>query len=297
MADLGFALDLSHVQTDGIATWYFKSGDDTGHYSFGELRDAKLTARTLFDLDSYRRQRPFAIQIEASAKVMNTHKTTVLELLGSLGTESMDQIITAQNEQTYKGTLGLTWRFVCEGGMARSRYLEIFADGIIMIDHASYEDWTTLLATPSPGNPDAGDLFYTWSAAAGTGRTPAAFRSVAMEVTGNGETVGSIRNERLVVTGVGSQDGLGMSTVHKLQIELEFEMRQTSAEIDLLESVAGDAGPGYLITLADGALVGFTTQAGFHFEHVLPTDANDIAYIKVVGGGMILPSAWAALIT
>jgi hypothetical protein len=110
MATVGFNLDMSHIKPDGIATWKFKSNDDTGHYSFGDLRDAKIAVRTLFDLDSYQRQRPFGIQVDASAKTLNTDKATVLEKLGLLGTESMNQIITAVNGRNYSGTLGFHWR-------------------------------------------------------------------------------------------------------------------------------------------------------------------------------------------
>jgi hypothetical protein len=297
MATVGFNLDMSHIKPDGIATWKFKSNDDTGHYSFGDLRDAKIAVRTLFDLDSYQRQRPFGIQVDASAKTLNTDKATVLEKLGLLGTESMNQIITAVNGRNYSGTLGFHWRFVCEGGMAKSRYLEIFADGLLMIAHASYEDLATLLtASPAPGTPAGGDLFTGWGGAT-TARVPAAFKSVSIEVAGDAEPIGSIKNERLIITGVSSQDNYGMSTVQKMTIECEFEMRQTSTELELMTNAAGDSGPGYTIVLADGASIALTTQLGFHFEHELATDTRGDAIIKVSGGGMIMPADWAALIT
>lgn len=297
MATVGFNLDMSHIKPDGIATWKFKSGDDAGHYSFGDLRDAKIAVKTLTELDSYQRQRPFAIQVDASAKTLNTDKATVLEKLGLLGTESMNQIITAINGRNYSGTLGMHWRFVCEGGMSKSRYLEVFADGILMLAHASYEDLATLLtASPTPGTPTGTDLFTAWGGATAA-RVPAGFKSVSMEVSGDSEPIGSIKNERLIITGVSSKDNFEMSSVQKLMIECEFEMRQSSTELELMSTVAEDAGPGYAITLADGAAVALTTQLGFHFEHELATDMKGDAIIKVSGGGMILPSAWAALIS
>lgn len=297
MATIGLGVDLSRIKPGGIASWKFKSGDDTGHYSFGPMRDAKVQAKTLFDVDPYGRQRPFALQVDASGKTLNTSKTTVLEKIGLLGTESMNQIITSVHSQKFSGTLGMHWRFVCEGGMARSRYLEVFADGQLLIDHASYEDLATLLAaSPTEGTPAGTDLFDGWNADT-VSRVPAAFKSVAMEVSGDSEDVGSIRNERLIVTGVSSPDNYGRSSVQKIRIEVEFDMRQVSSELALMSTIAGDAGPGYTITLADGAVLALPTQAGFHFEHDVMPSMDDEAFIKVTGSGLILPSAWAGLIS
>ena len=297
MASFGFSSAPSHILPDGIATWKFKSGDDVGHYSFGELRDAKINPRSLFDKDSYGRERAYGIQVDASAKVLNTHKTTVLELLGSLGTESTHHIITAINTQDYYGTFGLTWRLVCEGELA-SRYLEVFADGMLLMDHASYEDWATFLpASPTPGTPNSGDLFYTRDSGAGTGRVPAAFYSVALNVAGDSEDVGKVQDTRLIVTGMGTKDQYGRSIVTRIGILCEFTMQQTSTELALMASAAADAQVGYTITLADGAVLALPTQLGFHFDHQLATDSTGIALIKVTGSGMILPSAWAGLIT
>lgn len=299
MAALGFTNNPLHILPDGIATWYVKCGGDTGHYSLGLLNNARINPKALYDLDSYRRQRPFAIQVDASARMLNTHKTTVLELLWYLGLSSTNHIITARNGVTYKGTLGTHWRFVCEEGMSRSRYVEIFADGILLQDHASYEDWTTFLASPTPGTPDAGDSLYTWDASDITGRIPAGFKSVSWTGSGETEDVGKIRKTKLIVTGEGTQDGYGMSTVHQVHIDLEFEMMQGghATELGIIDDAAIDAAPGFTVTLADGAVITLSTQTGMTWEHILATDSTDLGVIKVSAAGSISPAAWPGIIT
>lgn len=298
MAALGFTNNPLHILGDGIATWQVKCGDDTGHYSLGLLRDAKISAKALFDLDSYRRQRPFAIQIDASAKMLNTHKTSVLELLWYLGLSSTNHIITARNGVTYKGTLGTHWRFVCEEGASRSRYVEVFADGIILQDHASYEDWTTVLAAPSAGTPAPADSIYAWDATPAAGFVPAGFRSVSWTGSGETENMGRLRKTKLIVTGEGFQDDLGMSTVHQVHVDLEFEMMQGgySTELGIIDDAAVDSAPGFTVTLMDGAVVTLTTQTGMTWEHALVTDSSDIGWIKVSASGAISPASWPGLI-
>lgn len=296
MAAVGFALDYSHIKRDGIATWQFKHGGDTGHYSFGKLRDGKLSLVPLIETDSYQRQKQHGIKIDASAKVMNTHKSKVIELIGSLGTLSTNQIITAGNGATYNADLGLRWRFVCEGGMEKQRYLEIFADGMIWIDHASYPDLATLLTTPSAGTAATGDVFYTWSADDPTGYVGASAKLVYISLDGTTETVGSIRNFRLIVEGQATPDDYGISTVHTVNIQTEFEMRQTSAELAFMESSDHADNVDYAITLADGAVLALSSF-GFQFEHGLLTDTKDIAFIKVTGGASIAPATFASLWT
>ena len=296
MATIGFATDLSNIKRDGIATWKFKHGTDIGHYSFGKLRDGKISILPLIETDSYQRQNQHGIRIEASAKAMNTHKSKIIELAGALGTLGTHQIITAQNGVTYTGDLGLRWRFVCEGGMEKQRYIEIFADGYLWVDHASYADLTTLLATPSAGTANATDVFYTWDPTDPAGYIGAAAKEIKLNLAGEAEDVGSIRKFRLIIEGQANVDDYGISVVDTVNIQTDFEMRQTTDELAFME-VAVKNVYGYTITLADGAILALPSQLGFQFEHSLLTDTKDIAFIKVTGGGSITPSAFATLWT
>lgn len=297
MAEIGYALNHANIKPGGIASWQIKMGTDIGHYSFGPLSDAKVNVKTMFDPDSYGRQKPYGLDVNATAKTFNTSKTTVLELLGKLGVTYANQIITAVNGQKFSGQLGFSWRLVCEGGMAKRRYLELFADGQLLIDHATYDDLGVLLAaSPTVGAPAGGDSLNGWDATTAS-RAPAAFKSVTIAVDGDSEDVGSIRNERLIVTGVGSKDNYGRSTVQKIQVEVEFDMRQTSAELALMVAPSVDTGFAYAITLADGAILTLSTDLGFHFEYDSLGSINDEAFIKVTGGGFVLPTAWAGIVS
>ena len=297
MATIGFGLDYTHIKPGGIKSWKIKSGTDVGHYSLGPLSDAKVNVKTLFDPDSYMRQRPFGVEVLATGKNFNTSKSTVLEHLGKLGITSINHIIESINGQKYSGQLGFYWRLVCEGGMAKRRYLEVFADGRILIDHATYDDLGVLLAAaPSEGAPTGGDALTGWDATAAS-IVPAAFKGVAINVSGSSEDVGSIKNEKLIVSGVSSQDNYGRSTVQKIQVDCEFEMRQTSLELAYMTNAAQADTIGYSITLADGAVIALPSSLGFHFEHDTQPSMNDDVFIKVTGGGMVLPSAWAGIVS
>jgi len=297
MGAIGFGTDLSHLQRDGIATWKFKHSTDTGHYSFGKLRDGKISLLPLLETDSYQRQKQHGLQVDAYAKVMNTPKTTVVELMPLLGTAVTNHIITLQNGKTVEGNLGLHWRLVCEGGFEKQRYLEVWADGMVHIDHASYEDLTTLLATPSAGTPDARDAMYTWSAADAAGYVPAAAYQIQMALDGTLETVGSVRKFKLYIEGQADKDDYGVSTVHTINIQTEFELRQTSAELALMAHADDNDTTGWSITLADGAVLALPTQLGFQFQYDVLTDTKDLAVLKIAGGGSISPSDFAALWT
>lgn len=298
MAALGFTSNPLHILPDGIATWKIKSGDDVGHYDLGLLSNARVNPQALFDLDSYRRQRVFAIQVDASARMLNTHKTSVLEKLGLLGVESMNQIITARNAAVYAGTLGFHWRFVCEEDMSRSRYIEVFADGILIPDHASYEDWTDFITSPVAGTPDAGDYLYGLDATNIAGRVPAGFVSVSWTGSGETENMGELRKTKLIVTGEGRQNGYGRSFVNQIHVDLEFEMMQGghATELGIIDDAVTDAAPGFIVTLADGAVLTLSTTLGMTFEHLNVTDSTDIGAIKVSAGGSIAPGSWAGLI-
>lgn len=294
---IGFGTDLSHLQRDGIATWKFKHGTDTGHYSFGKLRDGKVSLEPLTEITSYQMQKQHGIRINASAKVMNTPKTTVVELMPNLGTAATNHIITLQNAKTFEGDWGLRWRFVCEGGYEKQRYIEIFADGMIHVDHASYEDLGTILSTPSAGTPDAGDTFYTWSAEDAAGYVAAAAKQIQISLDGNLETVGSVRKFTLYIEGQADQDDYGVSTVHTINIQTAFELRQTSAELAFMANAVKNNVIGWSITLADGAVLALPTQIGFEFQYNAQTDTKDLAVLRIAGGGSISPSDFAALWT
>ncbi len=297
MAEIGFDLAYANIKPGGLASWQIKMGADIGHYSFGVLSDAKIIVKTLADNDGYGRQKPYALDVNASAKTFNTSKANVLEHLGKLGVTYANQILTAINGQKFSGQLGFNWRLVCEGGMAKRRYLELFADGQLLIDHATYDDLAVLLAAnPTAGTPTGTDSLTGWDATSAS-RVPAAFKGVSIAVDGDSEDVGSIRNERLIVTGVGSKDNYGRSTVNKILVECEFEMRQTSAELALMSAPAADSGFAYAITLADGAILTLSTDLGFHFEYDSMGDIKEDAFIKVTGSGYVLPSAWAGIVS
>lgn len=297
MAAVGFALDTSNIQRDGIASWKFKTRSDIGHYPIGRVRDGKIAITPLTEITSYQQQKQHGMRIDASAKIMNTHKSKVIELLPTLGVFPVNHIITAQNGTTYTGDFGCHWRFVCEGGMEKQRYVEIFADGMLWIDHASYADLGTVLASPSAGTANSADYFYTWDPTDPTGYIGAACKTVQMSLNGTLEDVGTVRKFRLIIEGVGDQDDYGLTNVHTINILVEFEMRQTFDELAFMASSVALDTVGYSFTLADGATLVLPTQLGFQFEHGLLTDTKDIGFIKITGGGSISPLSFAALWT
>jgi hypothetical protein len=219
--------------------------------------------------------------------------------MGNLGTASTHQIFTMQNGRTLAGTLGLRWKLTCEGGFEKQRYLEVFADGCMMIDSTAYPDLGTLLAAPAAdgGGSSAGDVFHLFDASDPTGYVPAVARAVTMSLNGTLEDVGSVRKFSLTIEGLGTQDDYGMTVVDTVHIQTSWEMRQTSLELAYMASCVLNDTIGYTILFPDTATLVLPSQLGFEFNHQAVTDTKDIEFIKVTASGSISPSAFAALWT
>jgi len=169
--------------------------------------------------------------------------------------------------------------------MAKQRYV---------LSHATYFDHNDLIDTPdADGTPDAGDTLYSWSA---TTVHPAGIQSVTFDPAGDTETIGLFRDGRLVCEVVGVEDHLGRYVNHAVKVDFNVTLLQTADELAYLDNQMSGT-DSFVITLADGTIFTLSSASGIEWEYHLEGDSDAQANIIIKGGGLVLLSEWAGIIS
>ena len=300
MATIGYGYDTTHMRPDGIASWKIQLGADVGFYSLGYIRNAKVNPKLLTSPDSLKRQRGFAVQVDASCQMMNTH-IDIIKLLSKIGAKDTRHYIVAASGQTfgkstiYGGTLGADWAFTVDGDMDKERYIDFKAGGKILIDATTNYDFADFLTSGTPASPDAGDALYAMLAAVGSPNiNPAGIQQIAVRPTPDTvyEPLGLIRKGKLVAKSLVSSDTRGVNYMHSIQLDVDIEAQQTSSELAFLKNTLD---VDYQITLVNGETLTLDNILGVVWDVNYATDANDVAFIKFTGTGVIQLASWAGL--
>lgn len=303
MATLGITQNSANVLAAGISSWKVKwagagySGEtaDDAYYSLGTLYDGRVSVRSLAQGGPRQYMKPYANEFEASAKMLCTNNTTVLELLDHLADSGLAHKITAINAKTFKGNWGaIRWRFDSSANYDGHRYIEVMAKHRYILSHASLVDHNDLIDTPAAdGTPDAGDVLYTFSA---TTVHPAGVSSITIDPAGDAETVGLFRDSRLVCEVVGVEDSQGRYVNHAVKVDFETTMLQTADELAYLDNQMANL-DSWVITLADGTVFTLSSASGIEWTYGLEGDVDQQARIQIKGGGLVLLSEWPNLIS
>lgn len=289
----------------GLSEWAVLSVGSQGDafYSLGLLRDGQVVAKTITQKDTRGRDHPYAIDLMVSAKMLQTDKAAVLQILNILGTYQMAQKVTALSGETYTSgltkTWGFKWKLVIDGDVDADRHIEVMADRRLILSHASQYDWDDVLAAvPADGTKDGSDVLTTLVPAT---CIPAGFVTVEMKGVAGGDTfesAGIIRKAKLTAELLTQQDTTGQSIGYNVKIDVEVEMMQTSTEIAALDTLAANSnGIDWRLTAVDGTVFTFTDQLGVAWEYHNDKDSDDIAFTKVVGSGIISLSAFDSAIS
>lgn len=295
MATLGIAATHSNILINGLASWKVKHGigetPDDAYYSLGDLADGRFTATALTARNTYGREKPYGIKLDASAKMLCTDKTTVLALLDHLGDAQLAHKITAINGKTFNGNWGTKWRFDSSAGYGGNRFIEIMADHTVLLA-GTLEDWADVINTPdADGASGESDVLKTWSAVT---HNLAGISAITFDPAGTAETVGNFKNARLVCELLTDQDNEGRSRGYGVSINVEFDMMQTDEELAYFDDSL-QATDSVVVTLADSTI--FTLTSGISWTYRLEGDSDGTAICSVRGGGVIKLSDWAGLIS
>jgi hypothetical protein len=239
--------------------------------------------------------KPYANELEVSAKMLCTDNTTVLELLDHLADSGLKHKITAVNAKTFTGNWGaIKWRLDSSANYDGHRFIEVMAKQRYVLSHASYFDHNDLINTPdADGTPDAGDTLYTWSAST---IAPAGVQSITIDPSGDAETVGLFRDGRLICETVGVEDHLGRYVNHAIKVDFSVTMLQTANELAYLDNQFASI-DSWVVTLADGTVFTLSSKSGIEWEYHMEGDVDSQANIIIKGGGLVLLSEWPGLIS
>jgi hypothetical protein len=295
------ALSLSNTQANiqiaGMASWYVRWGSHAGEttdeifVSLGDLADGQFTQRALTVPNSYGRPKVYALEIEASAKMLNTTNATAIELLGTLVTGGLQHKITMINGDTFSGDWGTSWRFDSSADYDGNRYIEIRADQRILTAHASLEDWADVIDTPPIDGTPNGDVLGAW---VNNTYHPAGISSLTIDPDGTGETPGIFRNGKLVAETLTTKDGQGRSIPYAIKVDIEIEMLQTLAEYAYMDDQFAGL-DSWVLTMADGAVATFSSSMGIGWELNYTGNMDDLCTIRLMGSGILALSSWAGV--
>ena len=297
MATLGMAITHANILASGLATWQVKWGigetPDDAFYSLGPLANGSVVANTLATVGEYGELNTYAIELVAKAQMLCTDKTTVLELLHNLGNAQLLHKITAINGKTFHGNFGTKWRFDSSADFNGNRYIEIEANHRFLTAHASSEDLAEVLDTPdADGTSDSGDTLYTWSAAT---KLPAGVIAFTCDPAGTNETIGKFRNAKLIAELMTTPDEKGRYVGNGIKVTVEADMLQTNTELAYL-GANFPAADGFLVTLADGALVGISTFCPITWDYHLEGGAETASFSHLSITRVIKLSEWAGIV-
>jgi len=284
-----------NITDEGTAPFYVGK-TDAAFYNLGSLYDGKIQVNTFSQNDSLAQPIAFGAELNASAKIFNTDKTNVLKTLDKLSTRVINHVINTRGQGTYTSngltipSFGMKWKFVCDADSNKARYVELTATRRVVAT-----DITTLLTTaaPSYGTAVSTDDLYALNSLARSGIIPAGFRTFEICATYNGtfQDVGVIKNGKLVIELLTSQDSLGQEVGYGMKIDVEVEAMQASAtELAQMQALATQA-TYFKITLLDGTIVtlGNATnqQIGINWSVISDKDSTGEATIKMVGSGIV----------
>jgi hypothetical protein len=300
MAAFGFTSTAANIKLGGIKSIKLVSaGDTSGVVNLGTIFDGRATVSVLTQKNTKGQSIPFGAEVSISAKMLSTHKTTVLEVLGSVYGPALFEVEFI-NGVFLLGTttgqeIGLGWRFDSSRDYDGSRFIEVTMKGKLLTSGTGLDlDDLFGAATAITADVPAGNL-TAWSA---VGYAPAGFSAFEIRNAGetNWETLGSFRSGKLICETLDAIDSRGRNVPYGVRFQVEAEMMQSSVtELELLDAVSAGT-PDFKATLADGTTFTFADNCGVSWSYSNETDADGISFIRMTGDGVVQLTEWAGLV-
>jgi hypothetical protein len=305
---MALARTRANIEISGLSSWKIREVGGDGYSPLSQiyLRDGKLAISAMSVNDSFGRNRAgFAWNLEASAKfpVVKT-KANLIALLTSLSTLDIEHKILTRSGQYFNsgatsmpspGNFGTRWRLVSDTDLDSDLYLEVIAD--CKLTDAQYD---LLLASTSsnPADGSASTSAFTPLASC-TAADIAAAGIASIEVgTSYADNIGIIRNGKFTAELITEKSSQGRSYgCGGVKVNVEAEAMQASAsELARYDDVMLAAND-WRVTFANGKIFAAAAPMGLTASFQHDKDSDGSSYIKVVGAGVMTPTAFVAAIT
>jgi hypothetical protein len=293
------ALDYAraNIVPSGISSWKLRESGQTEFWTLPFLKDAKVMEKTLTTLGSTGRQHPYAVELTASAKMLAINELTLMELFDDLGTLDFDHQITMQNGQTWDTSLlstgfgGLKWKLVCDANMDDVMHLEVEMDRRLTLGEEDTIHGAVGASTADVGTCD--DISTLTLADIGV----AGIAKVELGEGSYSNTMSALNGGSFTAELLTERDSLGRSKGYAIKIDYDVNCFQADdTDVDDLDTLAGyDIDT--KITMVNGRVWTMDSMLGFHSELTFENDMDGTSFIKVQGGGKILPASWDGIIT
>lgn len=305
MAAIGFADDASHLLGAGIKEWWMKYGANAAHYNLGPLVDGKVDIKPLTSNDGQGRPYQHGYDVQIGATMLYT-PVAVIKDLDAFGAADMHHYILGLNGKTFEGTMGVSWKLNIDSARAKPRTIDIVADEYLLVDGSTADFADLLTATvvtaTEYGNASQDDEFYASLNVWGTALTyPSTGRTLASGATAykvkaasadTYESVGKIRNFKLLAESLGTRDELGRTYNTAIRVSVDFDALQTNDEWAFIKNALQ---PYHQLTFPDGVTFTPGLSLGPTWNPQNIGNAGEFQITKFHSEGVIQKADWAAL--
>lgn len=287
----------ANIVPSGISSWKLRESGQTEFWELPFLKDAKVMEKTLTTPGATGRQHPYAVELTASAKMLAINDLTIIELFDNLGTLDFDHQITMQSGQTWDTSLltpgfgGLKWKLVCDANMDDVMHLEVEMDRRFLLTETDALHGTVTTSTPDVGTcDDINTLVLTDIGAAG-------IASVEFGAGSYSNTMSALNGGSFTAELLTERDSYGRSKGYAIKCDYDVNCFQADdGDVDDLDALAL-LDIDTRITLVNSRVFTFDSLLGFHSELTYENDMDGTSFIKVQGGGIILPTSWDGIVT
>jgi len=304
---IGFSMAPGDVYSDGISTVQVSMGISASTpkcYSFGEIKDGIVTITPIEETTSKGMNRSLLCKFEAKFKVLYTNKTNLIKMLYYFVLHYFDWIITMQSGVTFTSALmalpwiGCSFDFDSSKDFDGYRYVEFTLSRNML-----YSDIATLTGSNSSvlAYATADATLALIANLAVTDLVPAGVTNFSLAPTGGAlEPVGVFRNAKLSIKSLTEMDNLKRARIRGFEMATEVELMQ-SALTDIGISQTINIPIDHSLTLPDGMIFKSVNQQGISWGFNALKDAGDVAYVKLMGKGILnnasIATTWPALFT
>lgn len=307
---------LANVLTDGIATWKIKDSTDAdvGYYALPTPRKSNLTIDSLTTLDKTLQIISVSYILKASMEFMGVRTSIdfikILPLFSSKLIEHKIELIdggriissapTGATPMSPTGFGTIKWKLTSDKDMDDAMVVSLSIQR--KLTKAEYNLILTSSLTPADGSSTPGDIFHVLTSLTLADVVPAGLAKIELGVAAAGTYLDDIDNFRKGVFDaelMPTEDNRGMFRAGAIQLTLDAEsLETTEAELlkwDDIQFRKNEA----RITFINGLICTLpnTANDGIGVKTTLNVvkDMDDSSFLKVVGGGRVLPSQWNAL--
>jgi len=302
---MAFADSKSSILTAGISTVKVKIAGDAAYYSIPYLTDESTLEVTQISSQNDPKQREYglAFMVNIRAVTRATDITNMIKVLPEFATANVfvkaDCIngtkFYSEDINATTGYMGCTAELINDGDTDRERRVEF--NFMMAVTAAEFQ--TAITGSTADGTQAGGDAINEFASLVISDITPARIERFDMKETSSGTWDDVIRNLRegtFRASLRGESDSRKRVRPNRFRIDFSVRyMQASSTEVALIDNYATREND-YRISFPDG-YVTLNDNCGINFRWNVEGSVDQNAYITITGGGVVQPSAFAALFT